>query len=115
MKFPLVKLNTQNGIYPKDGKCPICKKPLNGDFIVLEGGALRVEGKDSAAMFKKGDAECFLGFSAHFDSTAVFTGLDIVERNRDTGQIEIYCCSVSCMRNLLGKALDQLDAKINTK
>lgn len=115
MRFPLIKLTTRHAIFPKDRKCPICQKPLDGDFIILEGGALTVEGKNSAAMFKKGEAECFLGFSAHLDSTETFTGVDIVERNRDTGQFEIYCCSVACMRKLFGKALDQLDTKIQAK
>lgn len=115
MKFPLVNSKTHYGCTPQNGRCPICSKPFNGDFVTVNGGALKVINAKEATMFAKGEAEVFLGLNVHKDSTKTYGEVTLAERNRAHGQFEISACSIRCMRKLINRWLDAAEKLANTK
>lgn len=102
MKFPIVKHTTH---CPKNGKCPVCKKRMNSDFICFTSGALMRTGKDSFVMDET--LMGFGGFSKHYDSTEEYKSVMLADYAKN-GQYEIYTCSIKCMKELFNELISKL-------
>ena len=103
----------KSGIYPKNGKCPVCNKKLGGNFVTFCSGALFKVDKNQSIM--DGDKlDCFGVFAIHFDKTDTYEHLQLAV---DTyiGQYEIYTCSIDCMKTLFCRFLNDLEAKSKKK
>lgn len=111
MKFPIITEAQVN--IPTDGKCPFCGKVLSeakGEFVALEMGAFLLDGDGNSV-----DSESLDGFATicfHSDPKNIYVASNLVE-NAQGGQGEIMLCSTECLRSLLNKWVDQLDAKID--
>lgn len=111
MKFPLI--NDKSMIWRpliKKGKCSLCgKKPKDGIFIALNGGALKGT-KDNAIM--DSGLIGFLTLDLHDHNKMGKGFLNIVDSSPN-GQFEFYFCSTKCLRKFFDKVIDAFEETLN--
>jgi hypothetical protein len=90
----------------EDGRCTACGKAIAGSFAFLEGGALFMVGSGSSEM--KDEMEGFLSIGYHGSGGEKSATKNIVE-NGKCGQFELAFCSVGCLKEFLGRCVDELE------
>ena len=108
MRFPLIYGDNMlwRPLTDKKGKCSLCgKKPKEGVFIALNGGALR--GNEQDAEMDSGLVG-FLTLDLHDHDKMNSGWLSIVESSPN-GQFEFYFCSTKCLRKFFDKVVDTFE------
>jgi hypothetical protein len=86
-------------------KCVNCNKKLNGDFVVLNGGALRKTKGGGATLDK--NLEGFFSVNNHFDSEKNYRSFILTDKTPN-GQFEFYACSHKCLIKFLTSKIESL-------
>ena len=107
MKFPIksVRKSSSNPwvSFPDKSICPICNNSIIGDFVCLNVAAMS---KTNAKI----DCDLSIHMTAHFDSKKIYCSADVVDCEK-TEQLDIYVCSIDCMRDFFMKSCDELEKK----
>jgi hypothetical protein len=100
----------------EETNCVNCKKVLpKGEFVVLNGGALR-KTKGGGATIDR-NLEGFLHIANHFDSKKNYRSFFLADETPD-GQFNFCACSLKCLKNYFVKQFDhmkKLDKAIKAK
>jgi len=111
IKFPIIKKKGKP-FYPTENKCPICgfnRTTLITEFIVLNGGALKIIDKDHSIM--SDDMEGFLSLTYHGGELGGDASVEIVEYSQN-GQFDIYFCSFECLQTFFNRIVEELKQKM---
>ena len=119
IKFPVITQKTKP-VFPQTSACPICgKKNIfePNSFVVINGGALKIMGKDFLSM--DDDLSGFLHVTIHgaHDRGSgkykeVFHSVDIVSHSQN-GQFDLHFCSLDCLQMFFNKIVESLASKLN--
>lgn len=104
MKYPIIK--GKHLSFRKGGNCAHCRKKNNGEFVTLNGGAMKRDG-NCAVTIMQDDILTFLKFCDH-GVTKSGHHLEICD-NEGFAQFEFYFCSIKCLRSFLNKLVDDFE------
>lgn len=105
MKFPIKNnTTTKSGwiSYPTDDLCPCCKKNIQNNFICLNFNGMSSSGGETTT-------DINLTMTIHHENDHVYSSAELLEVKGS--QLDIYVCSIDCMREFFQKMCDEVEKK----
>lgn len=98
LKFPITSEDLFAGCsYTRGGYCAVCESSLRkSDFVCINSGS--IDG-----------SQHFMSIHSHFESSKIYKSLSIIDIN--SSQIDVYLCSIDCLRSYFNKMCDDLEKK----
>jgi hypothetical protein len=102
---------TDQPLYPRDRRCPVCGKEMRQGFAYLSAGALLLS-KDGQDSIDTDRLRGFLSVGFHGTDTEMRDSSDVsVVDDLFGGQFDLHWCSVKCLRAWLLELLQEVERR----